>query len=170
MAWTEKTCSAAVTATVSRGWMFWIVILRRQRTVYRAVVQTSTPKRAPQLHLLLVPGETWASTLNFMTDPALKTPAVVDNSAFGGPNAAQAAAGNAALGVTSPVTSSAIDVSKIGSTTPFNLPQAPAPAAYDISSLPSIGALLNPFEEADGVQPKAQKKPWMRSSQTPNRT
>jgi hypothetical protein len=63
---------------------------------------------------------------------------IVDNSLFGGPNATQAAAGNAALA------SPAIDVSTIGTTPTFNLPTAPTPAAYDISSLPSIDSLLNP--------------------------
>jgi hypothetical protein len=37
-----------------------------------------------------------------------------------------------------------VDASALGGTTPFTLPPAPAPSTFDISTLPSIGDLLNP--------------------------
>jgi hypothetical protein len=41
-------------------------------------------------------------------------------------------------------TTPAIDVSQIGTASTFNLPAAPTPASYDISSVPDISSLLNP--------------------------
>lgn len=78
-----------------------------------------------------------------ITDPT--KPAVVDNTAFGGPNVTQAAAGNTALGITP---SAPIDVSKLGTASPFTLPPAPVPTPYDLGSLPDISSLLNPAPTA----------------------
>lgn len=75
------------------------------------------------------------------------TPVVADNFAFGGPNATQAAAGNAALGITPTDTAAPIDASTLGSSpTPFQLPPAPSDNsssnASTLSSIPSIASIV----------------------------